>query len=194
MFLEHFLISKVRIKILKLFFLNLDKSYHVREVVRQVDEEINAVRRELKNLEAVKLLTSAKDANKVVYSLDKSHTLFCDLLSLVHKEFGLGGYFFLHRDEIGDVKYAMITRTFIKGIKMDPHNVDFVVVGKVDMQSLATAMKHAEKDLGKEIHYTVMTEDEFEYRKNKRDAFLLNILAGSLVMLVGDLDEMLSSE
>jgi DNA-binding transcriptional ArsR family regulator len=194
MFLEKFLISKVRIKILKLFFFDLEASYHVREVVRRVDEEINAVRRELKNMQAAGLLESKKDGNKVVYTINEKYPLYQDFISLVHKEFGLGGYFYLHLAEIGDVKYAIITRSFTKGLKIEPQNVDFMVVGKVNMQPLALAVKEAERDLGREIHYTVMTEEEFEYRKNKRDAFLLNIIAGSMVMLVGDQDSMLSTE
>ena len=193
MFLESFFISKVRIKILKLYFLKLGEEYHVRGVVRAIDEEINAVRRELKNLEKAGLLESRKEGNKIVFSLVKTYPLYSELLNLIHKEFGLGGHFLLHRNEIGDIKFAMISRSFTKGIKIEPQDIDLMVVGKAEMQVLAGAIKDAERDLDREIHYTVMTEDEFEYRKNKRDTFILNIIAGSKVMLVGDEDEMLSS-
>jgi hypothetical protein len=43
--------SKVRIKILELFFSNIREIYHVRGIVREITEEINAVRRELAKLE-----------------------------------------------------------------------------------------------------------------------------------------------
>jgi hypothetical protein len=194
MFLDKFLISKVRIKILKLFFFNLEKSYHVRAVVREIDEEINAVRRELKNMEVAGLLASVKQGNKVVYTLNKEYPLFSDFLSMTHKEFGVGGYFLMNKKELGDIKYAVITRAFTKKMKIEPQSVDLMVVGKLDMHKLASIIKEAEKELGREIHYTVMPAEEFEYRKNKRDAFLLNIIAGSMVMLVGDQDEMLASE
>ena len=51
MLLEDLIISRVRVKVLTLFLTNPGSMYHVREVVRQVDEEINAVRRELAHLE-----------------------------------------------------------------------------------------------------------------------------------------------
>ena len=49
--LEELFISRVRVKILQLFLASSqDSLFHVREIVRRVDEEINAVRRELSGL------------------------------------------------------------------------------------------------------------------------------------------------
>ena len=49
--LSDLIISRVRVKILQLFFSSPVKIIHVREIVRRTDEEINAVRRELAHLE-----------------------------------------------------------------------------------------------------------------------------------------------
>ena len=49
--LKNLFISKVRISILTVFLSNINTPYHVRGLVRMLDEEINAVRRELINLE-----------------------------------------------------------------------------------------------------------------------------------------------
>ena len=46
-----FITSKVRIKVLKLFLSDVSEMYHVRGIVRETKEEINAVRRELGRLE-----------------------------------------------------------------------------------------------------------------------------------------------
>ena len=59
--LKKLFISKVRISILEVFLSNLDAAHHVRELVRILDEEINAVRRELMNLESAGLLKSKKE-------------------------------------------------------------------------------------------------------------------------------------
>jgi hypothetical protein len=37
-----------------------------------------------------------------------------------------------------------------------------------------------------------MTEEEFDFRKKKRDPFIISILSGSRVMLLGDEEAMLS--
>ena len=47
MILEDLIISRVRVKMLSLFLSHPGTIFHVRDIVRKVDEEINAVRREL---------------------------------------------------------------------------------------------------------------------------------------------------
>ena len=51
MILGDLIISRVRVEMLVLFLSNPQKMFHVREIVRQTDEEINAVRRELAHME-----------------------------------------------------------------------------------------------------------------------------------------------
>ena len=63
--LKKLFISKVRVSILKTYLLDLKASFHIRELVRELDEEINAVRRELINLEEAGILKSKKDGNKL---------------------------------------------------------------------------------------------------------------------------------
>ena len=82
--------SKVRIKILELFFSNLGEMYHVRGIVREIKEEINAVRRELERLERVGILKKEPRGNRVYYWLRTDYPLFGDLLSTVSKSRGLG--------------------------------------------------------------------------------------------------------
>jgi len=53
-------------------------------------------------------------------------------------------------------------------------------------------IREEEKRLGREINYTVMTEEEFSFRKKKRDPFILSVLQGSRVMLYGDEESMLA--
>ena len=43
-----------------------------------------------------------------------------------------------------------------------------------------------------EINYTVMSSEEFDFRKRRRDPFLLGILAASRVMIVGDEQDLVS--
>jgi len=49
--MEELFISRVRVKLLTLFLTSQEPLLHVREIVRRVDEEINAVRRELLRME-----------------------------------------------------------------------------------------------------------------------------------------------
>lgn len=184
--------SKARIKLLGVFLSNPSEMYHVRELVRRTGDEINAVRRELSYLEKNGILTREPRANRVYYYLSKNYPFYYDLLRLGAKSVGLGADIIKNRVKLGKLKYAMLSGKFVRRIKKDQEQVDCLIVGTVVLPELALLIREEEKKLNTEINYTVMTEDEFDFRKKKRDPFVLSILSGSRVMLVGDEESMLS--
>jgi len=184
--------SKSRIKLLNVFLMSPSDMLHVRELVRRTGDEINAVRRELQFLEKKGILTREPRANRVYYSLSKNYSFYFDLLRLASKNVGLGAEIIKNKVKLGRIKFAMFSGKFARGIKKEPDEVDLIVVGTVVLPELALLIRDEEKRIGREINYTVMTEEEFEFRKNKRDPFIITILQGSRVMLLGDEENMLS--
>ena len=71
-------------------------------------------------------------------------------------------------------------------------DVDILVVGDVVLPELASIIRVEESKRGKEINYTVMSREEFDFRKRSRDPFLLGILAGNRVMIIGDEEDLVS--
>lgn len=65
--------SKTRVKLLKLFFSNPNRSFYVREITRKVDEQINSVRRELANLLSLGIITSDSTNNKLYYEVNQKY-------------------------------------------------------------------------------------------------------------------------
>jgi len=190
--IEHLFISKVRIKLLKLFFLDTSKEVHIRGIVRLIDEEINAVRRELKNLEEAGILENEKRGNRMYYRLDPKCPLFYELQGLVHKEFGLGGTILDNLDRIGTIQYAILTTAFLENHHPSQYDIDVLIVGDINMKGVSSIIKDAEKLVKREIRYSVMDEEELDFRKKKRDTFITNILEKHKIMLVGDENKLLS--
>ena len=184
------LISKVRVKILELFLANPGSIYHVREIVRRVAEEINAVRRELARLEKTGLLASEWRANRRYYSLRRDYIFFSELLSIINKSVGLGGSIIKNRAKLGKIKYAMLSSSFTRGKPYGPSEVDLFVVGTIVLPELGAIIREEEARRGREINFAPMTEEEFAFRKNRRDPFLMGILSKPRVMLIGDEEEM----
>src|SRR4030043_1227887 len=108
------LISKVRVKIIELFLGSPNSAYHVREIVRRVDEEINAVRRELSRLEKTGLLQSEWRANRRFYFLKRDYIFYSELLSIVNKNVGLGGAVIKNKEKLGKIKNAFFQTRFIR--------------------------------------------------------------------------------
>ena len=184
------LISKVRVKVLELFLGNPGQIYHVREIVRRVDEEINAVRRELARLEKTGLLTSEWRANRRFYAIRREYIFFNELLSIINKTVGLGGTIIANKQKVGKIKYAMLSSFFVKGKPYTQNDVDLFVVGTIVLPELSAIIREEEARRAREINFTPMAEEEFNFRKNRRDPFVMGILAKPRVMLIGDEEEM----
>lgn len=191
--LSDIITSKVRIKILELFFSNLSEMYHVRGIVRAVGEEINAVRRELDRLEKAGLLKKETRGNRLYYWTRDDYNFFGDLLSMAAKTTGLGAEIISNKKKVGKISFIMFSGKFVrrKDRKRDDE-VDILVVGDIVLPELANLIRVEESKRGKEVNYTVMSREEFDFRKRRRDPFLLGILSGSRVMVAGDEESLVS--
>jgi len=189
--LSDLFISKVRVKILQLFMTNPGQIFHVREIVRRVGEEINAVRRELAHMEKAGMVESEWRANRKFFGFKKDYIFYQDLMSMIHKTKDLGGDIVKNRNKLGRVKYAMIAGHYILGKETRSDDVDLFVVGNVILPQLAAIVKDEEAKKGREINYTVMSEEEFNFRKRRKDPFVVSILSRSNLMLLGDEEELL---
>jgi DNA-binding transcriptional ArsR family regulator len=185
--LSDFITSKVRIKILELLYSNPEEMYHVRGIVREIKEEINAVRRELSKLENVGVVKRESRGNRVYYWARADYLMYGDVLSMVAKSKGLGAAIIANKLKIGKPIFIMFSGRFARHKeKKKEDEVDILVVGDIILPELATLIRVEESKRSKEINYTVMSREEFEFRKKRRDPFLLGILAGSRVMIIGD--------
>ncbi|MCL5091147.1 MAG: hypothetical protein M1514_04005 [Patescibacteria group bacterium] len=190
--LDDIVVSRVRVKLLDLFYSASTEIYHVRDLVRKIDEEINAVRRELLHLETVGILKKEPRGNRLYYWVNPHYPLYFELLQIITKETGLGERIIKNRNRIGKIAYCVFSGKFSRRKERKEEEVDVLIVGDILMPEVSALIKAEEEKRGREINYTVMTNEEFEFRKKRRDPFLLSILAGSKVMVIGDEGELVS--
>jgi len=184
--LNKLFVSEVRVNILKLLLLNPKRGFHIRAVVRQVDAEINAVRRELDNLFEIGLVTRRQSSNKIFYQVNTQHPFYQDLLSLVAKEEGIGAAIIKNEKKLGDVEYAVLSLSFLRGRKSTALDVDLFMVGDINVDLLKNIVKEEESKINREINYSIMSSEEFFNRKRTNDPFIYKILTQSRTMLIGD--------
>ncbi len=193
MILEDIIISRVRVKILTLFLSHPGTIFHVRDIVRKVEEEINAVRRELAHMEGAGMVSKEQRANRLFYSFRKDYPLYNELLDLVGKTSGFGADILKHKAKLGKPKFVMVSGRYLRGLpKKSSTDVDVLVVGSVVLPELSQIIKAEEARRGREINYTVMTEEEFAFRKSRRDPFVFGVISGSRVMVIGDEEDLVS--
>ncbi len=189
--LDHIIPSKTRIKILELFFHNPNENYYLRRVVRELNTEVNAVKRELDILEREKVLHKERRLNKVFYYLNKNYIFFEEFLRIFTKSDKLASLILHNLPKLGKIKFIAVSTKFSKRLPIKEDEVYLLLVGSVVVPEITEIVSQLEKDFGREINYTVMTEEEFTFRKKNNDPFLWRFLKQPKVMLVGPEDDLL---
>ncbi len=165
----------------------------MRGIVREISEEINAVRRELEKLEKDGVLRKEPRGNRIYYSVRSEHPFYGDLISMVGKTKGLGKNLIDNKNKIGKVSFIMFSGKFVRmKDRKREDDVDILIVGEVVLPELASLIRVEESKRSKEINYTVMSREEFDFRKKRRDPFLLGILSGSRAMIIGDEEDLVN--
>src|SRR3989338_7721469 len=157
MILVDLIISRVRVKMLSLFLSHPGTIFHVRDIVRREDEEINAVRRELAHMEKAGMVTKEARANRLFYAFRKDYPVYYELLELIGKTSGMGWDIIKSKAKLGKIKFAMLSGRYVRGMpKRSGNDVDILIVGNIVLPELAQIVKSEELRRENEINYTVM--------------------------------------
>lgn len=158
----------------------------MREITRKVDEQINSVRRELANLLNVGIIKSETNNNKLYYEVDQSYEYYKPLSQI----FG-GSAIELEPESTGDdeqwlkalgnVELILLTGKFTRD---ERSGVDLLMVGDLNPTQTSKYVLDMEQKEGRDIRYTTMTTEEFDYRKEVNDRFLLQVLASKHQVVV----------
>jgi len=183
------IISKTRLKLLRLFFGQPKEAFYIREAVHLTDEEINSIRREMENLREAGVLLNERRGNRSFYSLNASHFLYENFLEMFAKISGLGGKIVKNKSRLGELKFVIFSGHFVRW-EDNQKEVDFLVVGKVVLPELGKLVVEEEERRKREINYAVMGLNEFKVRKRNRDPFLLNIIVNNPVVVLGSKREL----
>lgn len=177
--------SKTRVKLLQLFYSNPNRSFYVREITRKIDEQINSVRRELSNLLNAGIISSETTNNRLYYEVNKTYQFYDPLSQIFGSSDGVASEdtssLITELKVLGNVDLALYTGQFTRD---ERSGVDFVVVGDINQTQLNKYVSDLEAKEGKSIRYAVMTKDEFEYRKQVNDRFLLTVLDSKKQVLI----------
>lgn len=187
--LQDFMISKVRVKMMELFFNNIEEMYYVREITREIKEEINAVRRELERMLSAGILKSEQRGNRLYYFVNKKYLYFQEIQQMIVKSTGLGKKIRKLRRKLGSVSFVMFSGRFVRGLVPRQGEIDLLVIGEVVLPELEQLVKAEQEKLGREINYAVFSDDEFEFRKTRRDPFVMDVLYGTKIMVIGSEDD-----
>jgi DNA-binding transcriptional ArsR family regulator len=189
--------STARVKILKLFLLNPDTSYYIRQIARHLNLQISAVRRELENLENLELLESRQGEDdeegmnekgnkndRKYYQANRQFILFNEIRELIIKAQILCERDFTDKlKKLGNIKMLILSGLFINDSQAP---VDMLIVGNFNTDKVAKLVRTLEEELVNEVNYTVLSEDDFHYRRQVTDVFLYSVLEGKKIVVIDE--------
>jgi predicted transcriptional regulator len=168
--------SKTRVKLLQLFLNNPNEAYYVREITRKIDEQINSVRRELKNLISVGIIKSRAVKNQLYYEVNKDYKYYAPFRQIFSGKKDIKKQpvdsELADFNALGDVKIVIQSGKLVG----NDGGVDLLVAGNgINKTRLKLIVKGLEKD-GVNLNYVAMSYDDFYYRMSIRDRFVCDIL------------------
>lgn len=190
--LKHLFISKVRVKLLETFLTHPEELFYVRQLVRRTNEEINAIRRELSNMESSGLVSKESRGNRLYYWIRKDYLFYPELIGMITKTTGLGKEILAQRNKLGKINHVAFSYRFAQHLEPKTDDeIDILVIGEIVIPEITAIVQQEEIKRKREINFTVMNDQELKTRKAGKDPFLLNILSQPKIMLIGDEEKLL---
>jgi hypothetical protein len=127
------------------------------------------------------LLEYVKERNHY-YQVDCHFALYPELVNLLRKiKRAPEDLLAKAAGKVGESKFTALTGVFVGKPRIES---DALFVGKISQRKLEKFLKLAERFAEREVVYTILTAEEFDYRKIMNDRFLKNILENNPVIVV----------
>ena len=175
--LENLFGSKSKTRLLRFFLQNPEHEYALQEIAKRNMLKNSAIRREVENLIKIKFILKRRKKGKNSYLLNQNFAFYLELKNLISKDNLYPQSRSLNRvKDIGNIKLAVISGAFINYHKS---KADMILVGDgISRAKLRNLMSSLEAEIGKEIDFVLMSGEEFKYRLNMLDKFILEFLEG----------------
>lgn len=181
--------SDARVKILNIFLTKPEGQYYLRQLARDLELQVNSVRRELLNLEQLGLIipviNDTKSKEKKYYAVSRDFLLFNEIKSLFVKAQLLSTKDFAENvQKICTPKLLVLTGFFVG---LNDSKTDLLIVGRINREKLLKLIKDLEITINREVNYTIMDEREFTYRQEIFDVFLHKIMDNKKIVITDNL-------
>lgn len=156
---------------------------------KNVEEESSQEDKKQKKVKKDKPSSVKKNKiEKLIYKIDENFFVYSEIKSLFSKSrILLARKVFKDIEEQCHPKLVILTGKFV-GRPDDM--VDLLIVGCSAKRTFLKLLEELQLIMGEEINYSLMTEEEFKYRRYVMDIFLYNIIESDNMIISGDIADM----
>jgi hypothetical protein len=171
--LEDIVDSKTDSAVLSFFVAAPERSFSIIEVSKRLGIPNLKAAHSLNKLASAGPLKSFSKKGKKYYLINDRYRLLPEIKNYWLKN-GVK-----YQDELFSAirKLGNVKAAFLSGVFCGHQNlpVDLLIVGKVNLKKLSDFLKSAQKLMGQEINYSIMTVEEFVQRRDTFDRFIKDI-------------------
>ncbi|NVP17116.1 hypothetical protein HUU51_00140 [Candidatus Gracilibacteria bacterium] len=171
--------SKCRTKLLEKFFLEYEsgnnEGFHMRGLSRDLDEQINSIKRELDSLTELGILKYKEELKKKIFYVNPRFYLVDDFVNIFLKSYNPIDKikeFFKNKNDLE----LIIVNDSVKTKLMNPGKsiLDIFLIGEIDKEELGAFL--SEIFYGRKIKYAIISTPDFYNRLEFGDKLIKNIL------------------
>ena len=181
-------LTKNRAELLRIFMTNPGQSFYMQEIGRMLGKKPGTFQRTINNMEKEGVLSSRYQGNARYFMANKQYPLYDEFKSIVFKTAGVAGTLQKLLAGFKDVSLAFIYGSYAAGRENSASDIDLVLVGKIPQAKITGPIRALEKQLNREINFTVYHEQEFNRAKASPGSFLNLVLKKKMVILKGSIN------
>ncbi|MCI0622780.1 MAG: nucleotidyltransferase domain-containing protein [Acidobacteria bacterium] len=167
--------STLRQKLLGYYFTNPTANHYLRELAELLGQDPANLSRELAKLEREGLFFSEKRGLQRYFRLNRDYPLYEEVRRIIFKTVGVIGQLRSAFQHVPGIRDAYLYGSFARNQQDAASDVDLLIVGNVEAEILERSVRKLERQLRREINYTVLSPEELKARRAKKDAFLEDI-------------------
>ena len=177
--------SKARQRLLAYYFTNPTARHHLRDLAERLSIDPSNLSKELGRLEREGLFRSEVSGHQKYFQLNREYPLFNEVRSIVAKTIGAVPLLAQSLKKVEGIEEAHLYGSFARNQQDAASDIDVLVIGKPKGDALAQTVQKLERQLGREINYTVLTRKELESRRDRKETFVENVWHNKRISLVG---------
>jgi len=182
--------SRTRAGLLSLLLAEPERRLGVREAARLLGVSPNSVQREIEKLLEGEILLDERVGTSRLLRANQEHFLFPELRALLLKSSGLSEALRGALQELPDIDFAFIYGSLASGTDDAMSDVDLMVIGPKLPRAVYAAVRQVQETSKRPVRPSVFTAQEVVKRLRAGDAFMLEVMRGPKIILIGDADEL----
>jgi hypothetical protein len=171
--------SNCRTKLLEKFFLEYEswnnEWFHMRGLARDLDEQINSIKRELDNLSNLWILKSREELKKKIFFVNPKFPLLDDFVNIFLKTYNPIDKIKIYFKDKNDLELVIVNEAVkTKLIKNEKNILDIFLIWETNKDELSDFLW--ETFYGRKVKFAVISTEDFFNRLEFWDKLIKNIL------------------